>query len=838
MNRIVPSLLLLVGSGLPALAYAQEAPVADEEALPAEEEALPAEEEAQPAEEAAPAPPRVETGATGNEIVVTAAKREQTLQQVPIAVSVAGSDAIERAQVRDLKDLQTLVPALRVSQQQNSAATNFIIRGFGNGSNNPGIEPSVGVFVDGVYRSRAAAQIADLPDVNRVEVLRGPQSILFGKNASAGVISLVTREPQFRWQGSLEATYGNLDGVVLKGLINAPLGNKVAASLAAGINKRDGFVRDLGWNGRSNDRDRWFTRAQLRFEPADALKFRLIADYDMIDEVCCAVVNLQRSAATDAIELLGGRVNDLRIPFADLAFSNFASSNRIENWGISGQADYHLGPLNITSISAWRESRALTAQDSDFTSADLIGANSGDIKSRTFTQELRANFGLMDVFNLMVGGYYFDERVRYRNTLTFGSQMRPYADLLSAGGVSTLEAGLPVAPGTLFGEGQGIFDDFAMDNTSWSVFGAIDFKVRPAITLTLGGNYTRDGKNVTSASVSTDSFTALDLASFGPAAAALRPYQFFPPFLNIPNAVEKGSTRDGKFTWTARIAAEIAPGINAYFSRATGFKASSFNLSRDSRPPASAFPDLANAGLLLTNLTDGSRSAGPENSAVWELGIRGNWTVVSANLTLFKQSVAGFQSNIFTGTGFALANAGQQSTMGIEFEGQATPTPELSFSMALVYLDPKYDSFVNSPFGDASGRRPAGVPALSATLGAQWNRKLASGDRIVARTDFHYEAPVQAVEGLPGFVLRDSSGAVISYQPALDAARPFRREVDELSASLSYVHRSGIELSLWGRNLLDDRYVLTVFDSVAQAGSISGYPSQPRTYGLTARFKW
>ena len=139
---------------------------------------------------------------TGNEIVVTASKREQTLQEVPVAVSVTTAEAIERAQIRDIRDLQTLVPSLRVDQLQSSANTNFFIRGFGNGANNAGIEPSVGVFVDGVYRSRTVSQISDLPDVQRVEVLRGPQSTLFGKNASAGVISIVTREPQFEFGGS------------------------------------------------------------------------------------------------------------------------------------------------------------------------------------------------------------------------------------------------------------------------------------------------------------------------------------------------------------------------------------------------------------------------------------------------------------------------------------------------------------------------------------------------------------------------------------------------------------------------------------------------------------
>ena len=144
-----------------------------------------------------------------NIIVVTATKREQTLQEVPVSVSVTTGETLERAEIRDLQDLQTVSPSLRVSQLQSSANTTFIIRGFGNGANNAGVEPSVGVFIDNVFRSRSAAQINDMANVQRVEVLRGPQSTLFGKNASAGVISVVTREPQFAFGGSVSATYGN-----------------------------------------------------------------------------------------------------------------------------------------------------------------------------------------------------------------------------------------------------------------------------------------------------------------------------------------------------------------------------------------------------------------------------------------------------------------------------------------------------------------------------------------------------------------------------------------------------------------------------------------------------
>ena len=193
---------------LPTIALAQEAaapPAAEEEAPPAKDESA------------------AVANATGNEIIVTATKREQTLQNVPIAITVTTAATLELAHIRDIEGLASLVPSLRVVDHQSSAQTAFTIRGFGNGDNNVGVEPSVGVFIDGVYRSRSAAQIEDFPDVAQVEVLRGPQSTLFGKNASAGVINILTAEPTFKAGGNAEISYGNHNAVVAKGMITGAL---------------------------------------------------------------------------------------------------------------------------------------------------------------------------------------------------------------------------------------------------------------------------------------------------------------------------------------------------------------------------------------------------------------------------------------------------------------------------------------------------------------------------------------------------------------------------------------------------------------------------------------
>ena len=837
---------------------------------------------------------------TANVIVVTATKRQQTLQEVPVAVSVTTAETIERAQIRDLNDLQTQVPSLRVDQLQSSANTNFLIRGFGNGANNAGIEPSVGVFVDGVYRSRTASQITDLPDVQRVEVLRGPQSTLFGKNASAGVISIVTKEPEFEFGGSAELSYGNYDAIVAKGLVTGPITDSIAFSLAGGINKRDGYLEDLATGNDSNERDRWFTRGQLLFDNGGPFTARFIGDYDKIDEICCGVVNLRRSDASNAILALGGQIPNPNDPFADVIYNNIDSTNDIENWGVSGELNYEIGDFTLTSITAYRESTAITDQDSDFTSADLIGSNFANVGLETFTQELRLAGEFGDRVSFLLGGFYFNEDVDQQSALIYGEDFREYANILIGGPVTSppndfavqqLEATLSALngqdyAGQFFVAGQGFNEAYTLSNEALSIFGQVDFEILDGLVLTLGANYTDDSKEITTNVISSDVFSGIDLQASrdgafnfglastiggilgvpggladaatiqafaaaqpeafqqivaGSAAAAdplldLRPLQFLPPFLNVPNSVEDGQTDDSDWSYTARLAYDISPFLNVYVSYATGFKASSFNLSRDSRPLAADIPAIVAGGFAPTNLRPGSRFAGPEETEVYELGFKGNWDILSANLTFFNQRIEGFQTNLFTGTGFALANAGLQETFGIEFDSVVRVSDSFSVLAAFTYLEPEYVDFPNSSVGNLSGRAVAGISEFTMSLGAQYDKEInANGDRIILNTNFYHEAPVQIADGLPAFF---DPGNPASQAAAFAAAAPFRRQVDELSASATYSFGFGLDLTVWGRNLLDDRYITTIFDSVAQAGSISGYPNQPRTYGVAAKFKF
>ncbi len=772
-------------------------------------------------------------------IIVTASKRVTTLLDTPISVSVTDGATIQQAQIRDLIDLQTLVPSLRVTQLQSSANTNFIIRGFGNGANNPGIEPSVGVFIDGVYRSRSAAQIGDLPNVERIEVLRGPQSTLFGKNASAGIISVVTALPKFEFGGSAEVTYGNFNALIVRGDITGPITDQLAFSIAGNFNRRDGFARDLNLNTDFNDRNRWGLRGQLLWQPSDSLTVRLIADYDKIDENCCIAANLVDGPTGGAVRLVGGNL-DSQNPFSFNVFNNFESTNKIQNYGVSLQVDYDINDkLTLTGIGAWRAVRSTTNQDSDFTSADLIGSNLADTAINTWTGEIRLASNFDGFFNFLVGAYYFTESIDFANDLTYGGDFRNYANALSRGGYTGLEASLGIPTGTFGRAGQGFFEDYRYSNQAISLFGQVDFAITDRLTLTAGLNYTEDRKRVSTDVVSTDVFSSLDLVAIGTAIGvppslannpafnpllALQPLQFLPPFLNYPNAVEDGRTKDRDLAYTIRASYKVSDRVSLYATHATGFKASSFNLSRDSRPPASIFipgspvtnppaSPIRTAGLALPNLTTGSRSAAPEYATVYEVGAKAQFGRASFNLAVFQQSLEGFQQNIFVGTGFLLGNAEKQSTWGVEFDANVRPIDRLALNLNVAWLDPVYDSFTRSAFGDLSGTRPAGIPEYSVTVGGSYRFDLGE-HRLIIRGDFNHQSNVQILDGFPDF----------------------RREQNLLNAAATLQLKNGLEVSVWGRNITNDQFLLSLFPSVAQNGSVSGYPNQPRTFGGTVRF--
>ncbi len=869
----------------------------------------------------ATAPAFAQDAADEDVIIISATKRNTTLQETPVAVTVTSSDVIEKAQILDIKDLQSVVPTFRVSQLQNTANTSLSIRGFGNGGNNIGIEPAVGVFIDGVYRSRAAAVIGDLPKLERVEVLSGPQSTLFGKNASAGVVSVVTAKPEFETNGYIEGGMGNFDQVYGKAYITGGITDDLAISLGGGFQNRDGYFENLAEAQDFNNLKRFNLRGQALWAPSDNVEFRLILDRSEIDENCCGTGVIIDGPFADGQPNVGDIIRSLGAdqPSADNQFSyetyaNSNSQNVIKDRGISLQSDFTFGNLDVTSITSYRANNSDYGSDSDYNSLEFLENVFQNVEIKTFTQELRLDTSFGDKVDVLLGGYYFDESITQNSGIEYGSDTRTYIDLL-AGGAATLngiEDALGYDRGTFFSDDTRILEEFTQDDEAFSIFGQVDYKVTDRLTATLGANYTNDKKKVSAtgdnndvfgnlslngedglaiftASGLNDNFGAfsqscidpstgalfanpLDLATgvatvfgtqcFVPALGAfvsgadafagfqdavsagvaatftdeilndptLNPLgglfglQFQPQLLDFPNSVEDGRTNDDKLTYTARLAYEVNDNFNVYGSYATGFKSSSWNFTRDSRPNIADAAALVAAGILPNNYVDstgrnfGTRFALPESAEVFEIGLKARFDWGAFNIAGFDQTIKNFQSTIFNGTGFVLANAGSQSTKGIEFDSTFDPIDSLRLTFAGVLLDPIYDSYegASGPGGtvvDLSGERPSGISEVSLSTSATYTHDLGNGAEGFIRADYQYESEVQIVDNIADVY----------------------RSTNIINGSLGVTLDNGLGVQLWVRNLNKDESYTSTFPGVVQGATVNGYPSQPRTYGASLR---
>ena len=823
------------------------------------------------AQEAPPAAPPAAAASqeTLDRVTITATKREQTLRDVPISVSVTNAATLEQAKIVDLIDLQSLVPSLKVTQFNAVGQTNFVIRGFGNGSGNDGIESSVGVFVDGVYRSRTSSALDDLPEVQRIEVLRGPQSTLFGKNVSAGAISIVTARPQFVLGGTASVDIGNYNLRKERLSITGPITDTVAARLTVSNNQRDGYLTNSVTGHDVNNRDRQAVRADLLWLASSDVTVRVIGDYNKINEVCCGVVQLLNGPASQFIGAarpngLGGLVIDPAARFDDkIAFST-DPTNRLTGKGLSVQADWRSPIGTFTSITAQRKQTNSSVQDIDFTGADLANKAQGNDIS-TFSQELRLASSGDGPAQWMLGAFFQKEKLNSGTDVSFGTQMRSFGDGLGGQVPAALLNALPaslktaltgrsnlyalellqglvtpaIVPGaTYFQSGQGINDHYTMDQDSYSIFGNLDVAVTDNLTLTGGLAYLHDRKRAASKVVLTDKFSALNLQAVpqfpaiglpGSLYGALGALQFFygnsPTHgpVNYPNPGESGELSGSKLTTALRAAYDF--GLwSAYISYNTGWKAGAYNLSSDSRPP-----DANGIG----------RTADPENVSVIELGLKTESKRGYLTVAVFDQSIKGFQSNAYTGTGYSLVNAGKQSTRGFEIDGAYKPLDWLSLTGAVTYLDAKYDAFTHAPcvsfdtvrcpvnpstgqgpaFRDLSGQRPAGIPKWSFSTSALVTHDFGGGYTGFARVEYDYSSTVQLIETTPA--------ELSSF------------EQKNINASLGFANKPNhYELMLWARNLNNTRSLIASFPTVAQSGSYSGFPNAPRMFGVTLSAKF
>ncbi|SEJ89612.1 TonB-dependent Receptor Plug Domain [Sphingobium sp. AP50] len=407
------------------------------------------------------------------QIIVTATRRASPLSDVPIAVSAVGAQAMLNSGASDIRTLNQLAPSLLVSSTGSEANASARIRGIGTVGDNPGLESSVAVFIDGVYRSRTGAGLNELGEIERVEVLRGPQGTLFGRNASAGLINIISKAPENTFNAKGEISYGNYDYWRLSGRVTGPVADGIALSLDGVWSKRDGFYKLVDGSGAkvgdTNDRNRYFLRGQALIEPNDALSIRLIGDYTNRDESCCGAAYIE---TRERLPVAGGGYGTA--PFNRIAAilagqgSVIAANpydrelsitpgrdyvSKLRDWGLSGEINYDFGGAKLTSITAYRDYKSRDYGDYDYNAADLLYRDPNTYRQfKTFTQELRLQgSAFADKLDWLVGGYYANERLTLQDNIRFGADYGRFAAcrlMAGAGATSNFTAAQLAACGS------------------------------------------------------------------------------------------------------------------------------------------------------------------------------------------------------------------------------------------------------------------------------------------------------------------------------------------------------------------------------------------------------
>ena len=505
------------------------------------------------------AAPQDEAPAEDGDIVVMAQGRSQALADVPVAISAVNAETLQNSGANDIRQLNQVAPSLIVSSTGSEANGSARIRGIGTVGDNPGLESSVPVFIDGVYRSRSGIGLNELGELDRIEVQRGPQGTLGGRNSSAGLISIYSKKPSFNFGATGEATYGNLDFVRLAGSITGPITDKIAARVDGVYVRRDGFLNDATNNVDVNNRNRFFVRGQLLIEPTDAITIRLIGDYTWRKERCCGAIYVDGS-----VNPYIGNLNNLSSPLAPLQTNGnniinvlrdlgqplagftpgynrdiYVSAGRsfegkTKDYGFSGEIKWNLGGATLTSITAYRQYRSGQGSDTDYSAVDILYRTPSDDAYRqfhTFTQELRLQGEAFDgKLDWLVGGFFADERLTVRDNLRFGSQYGRFATcrIVSGGALAALydptQVGCvaqgtnnPLGLGTLTLSGAtgtsgadivagftalnglnnlGTTNDrYYQNSKNWAIFTHNIVNITDRLNLTLGLRYTSDKKD-------------------------------------------------------------------------------------------------------------------------------------------------------------------------------------------------------------------------------------------------------------------------------------------------------------------------------------------------------
>ncbi|OGN51718.1 MAG: TonB-dependent receptor [Caulobacterales bacterium RIFOXYB1_FULL_67_16] len=843
-----------------------------------------------------------EAPTTIDDIIVTAQKREQSLQDVPIVVTTLSQEVLDGAGVQDIKDLQILTPGMTVTSTQSEASTTVRIRGAGTVGDNPGLESSVGVVIDGVYRSRNSVGFGDLGELSRIEVLKGPQGTLFGKNTSAGVINIITERPSFDPSISAELTGGNYGAMGGSVSVTGPLSDQIAGRLFVAHRERDGFYDVNTGDGprtqtEDNNQDYWTGRGQLLILPSDEVSIRLIADYTKRDEYCCSAVQTRVGPTQAFIAALtapngSGQAAPVAgygtVPFSRTAYSNRETPQEIEDMGLSAEATIDLPSLNatLTSQTSWRDWSFQQGMDLDYTGADILyrendGSNGYGVDN--LTQEIRLA-GTTDKFDWLVGLFATKEGVYRDDSYSYGADYNGFVSFLLTASVPATFGGpnpgrtgcftnprgfavgtsgpllgqplcvlgltAPSATAPLFGVGKAYEDHYSQESESVALFTNNTWRVTEAFDLNLGLRYTYDSKRL----LGLQDNLGTNGAACGGALANQNPANRLPGTVATPAAALgllclpwSNPLYDNR-----RIQEEFDDtDISGTFKASYRFNDSVMAYASYARGYKGAG---YNMDRVQTGVTpDASLFFDAETVDSYELGLKTTLfdRTMLLNLTYFDQKFENFQLNTFLGTAFVVESIPELTSRGVDADMVwFTPVEGLSFQGGVTYTDAKYGDFTANDLSNPArfaqlsllpGARASFAPEWSVTGALAFDRSLGGGLRGGFNLSAKYSTEYNTGSDLLPYKNQEAF-TVVNGRISI-GSEDERWTVD-----------------VWAQNLLQEEYTQvgfaaplqgtaftntttpqadgTYYNIATDTATYNAYLGAPRTWGVTLKVKY
>ncbi len=785
----------------------------------------------------------------GDIIIVTARRRQETAQEVPVAISVIRGDSIEATGNFNVVKLQQLAPTLQV-YTTNPRNTSVNIRGIGvpYGLTSDGFEQGVGIYVDDVYNSRVAAATFDFLDVDQVEVLRGPQGTLYGKNTTAGAINITTNQPTFDFEGRAEVSVGNLNYRQAKAAVSGPLTDKIAARIAIAATSRRGTLFNTRTDRWINEQDNLGLRGQLLFRPNDDVSITLAGDYSRQEPECCGTafvrvgrtqraLNRQYDATIARLQAANPNYNYV-VPSRNVydRLTDIDASLRAGNkiGGASLRVKWDVGPGTFTSITAWRFWDWKPENDRDFTGASVVSRSQNPSQQDQYSQEFRYNYE-SDKIDFVAGLFAFRQRIDTQGTEQQGIDATRYS-LAPSTDPNNVYNRPEVLNGLTASNTQFLKSDSA------AFYGQLSYKLTPELTIQPGIRVNYDKKEgFYQRAVTTGAGQVI--ASCAPATTAGNAVLTAQCGVYQPQLTEP-SVSDWNFSYDLNINYKLAPDVLAYATYAKSFKTVGINqnglpLDTNNQPVLSA------------------STVKPESVNHYEIGLKTQFLnrLATFNLTAFRTEIKNFQATVNGGQfgtvrGY-LANAEKVVSQGIEADFKIRASDRFTAYANGAYTDAKYKSFTNAPcppelsggtFQPANAVPDYAQPGVPGALSPRQCDISGADLPGVSKWAFSYGAETNIPATLlakDGQVYLGVDGNYRSHWNS-NASPSIYTDVKGYALTNFRVgfRADGFDIFGWVRNAFDVNYIETLQVAPGNVGLIAGQPGDPQTWGGTIKFSF